>query len=79
MTQLEKYNKVFMECFGVKEDELAKLEYQSIPEWDSVGHMDFVSELEDAFDIMLDTDDIVEFSSYEVGKNILKKYEIELA
>jgi acyl carrier protein len=78
MLILEKYNHVFMECFGVDEEVLTTLEYQSIPAWDSVGHMDLVAELEDVFDIAFETDDIIEFSSYEKGKEILKKYDIEI-
>jgi acyl carrier protein len=54
------------------------LEYQSILEWDSVGHMTLVATLEEVFDIMLDTDDIIDFSSYEKGKEIMKKYDVEL-
>ena len=42
------------------------------------GHMSLVAMLEDAFDIMMDTDDIIEFSSYEKGKEIIRKYEIEI-
>lgn len=78
MTNLEKYNKAFIESFGINEDELAGLEYQGIPAWDSVGHMGLISELEDAFEIMFDTDDIIDFSSYEKGKELLKKYDVEV-
>ncbi len=74
MTALELYNKAFIDSFGIKEEELNGIEYQSIPAWDSVGHMNLVSALEDAFDIMMDTDDIIDFSSYEKGKEILAKY-----
>lgn len=73
MTNLEKYNKAFMETFEVEEDRLAGLEYQGIEAWDSVGHMELIAALEDEFDIMMDTDDIIEFSSYEKGKEILSK------
>lgn len=76
MTNLEKYKKVFTETFGVSEDVLEDLEYQGISEWDSVGHMTLVSELEDAFDIMMDTDDIIDFSSFKKGMEILSKYNI---
>lgn len=79
MNALEKYNQVIMECFGISDESaLANLEYQGIPEWDSVGHMDLIAELEDKFDIMMDTDDIIDFSSYEKGKEILKKYSIDM-
>jgi len=74
MTNLEKYNNAFCESFHIGEDCLPGLVYQSIDAWDSVGHMTLVAALEDAFDIMMDTDDIIDLSSYEKGKEILKKY-----
>lgn len=78
MTNLEKYNEAFTTTFGVEESALATLQYQGIPEWDSVGHMQLIAALEDAFDIMFDTDDIIDFNSYEIGKEFLKKYEVEV-
>lgn len=78
MTNLEKYTQAFVEILGVKAEEASKLEYQSIAAWDSVGHMSLMAELEDTFDIMMDTDDIIDFSSYEKGKEILNKYDVEL-
>lgn len=80
MTNLEKYNNAFMETFQISEEKLANLKYQDITAWDSVGHMTLVAALEDAFDIMMDTDDIIDFSSYEKGKEILAKaeYGVEL-
>lgn len=78
MTNLEKYNKVFCDTLQIDESKLAGLQYQSVELWDSVGHMTLMAELEDAFDIMMETDDIVDFSSYEKGKEILKKYEVEI-
>lgn len=78
MTNLAKYNDAFIESFGVSEDSLYTLAYQSIPEWDSVGHMQLIAALEDAFDIMFDTDDIIDFSSYEKGKEYMAKYNVEL-
>ena len=77
MTNLEKYNNVFCENLNVTADQLAGLKYQSVELWDSVGHMTLVAAIEDAFDIMLDTDDIIDLSTYEKGKEILKKYDIE--
>lgn len=78
MTNLEKYNKVFCDSFELDESKLAGLKYQGVDLWDSVGHMTLVANLEDTFDVMLETDDIVELSSYEKGIEILKeKYGIE--
>ena len=73
MNNLEKYNNAFIETFEITEDKLAGLKYQDIPAWDSVGHMSLIAALEDAFDIMMDTDDIIDLSSYEKGKEILAK------
>lgn len=78
MTNREKYNKAFMESFDVEESQLNGLAYQDVPAWDSVGHMGLISELEDAFDIQFETDDIVDFNSYEKGIELLKKYNVEV-
>lgn len=78
MTNLEKYNNAFTESFQIEESQLAGLEYQGTEEWDSVGHMTLIAALEDAFGIMMDTDDIIDLSSYEKGKEILSKnYDVE--
>ena len=53
-----------------------KLKYNDIPEWDSIGHMTLMSELEEGFNISIDTDDIIDFSSFKKGIQILKKYKI---
>jgi len=76
MTKNEKYNKAFIESFNIGEKDLENLTYQSISSWDSVGHMGLIAALEEEFDIMMDTDDIIDLSSYEKGKEILKKYDI---
>lgn len=79
MTAIEKYDEVFMKLFQVSKDELEGLSYQGIKAWDSVGHMDLVTELEQAFDIMMDTDDVIDLSSYKEGKRILKEnYDIDI-
>ena len=78
MSNYEKYVNAFVEGLEVNADKVEGLEYQSIAEWDSVGHMGLISAIEEAFDIMMDTDDIIEFSSFEKGKDILSKnYQIE--
>lgn len=78
MDNLKKYNEIMMESFLVDEEQLKGLEYQSVQDWDSVGHMTMIATLEEAFDVMLDTDDIIDFSSYEKGIEILKKYGIDM-
>lgn len=73
-----KYNTAFMESFGIEESALDGLEYESIVEWDSVGHMGLIAEIEEAFGIELEMDDVIDFSSYVKGKDILKKYNVEI-
>ncbi|MBT5421069.1 MAG: acyl carrier protein [Candidatus Cloacimonetes bacterium] len=78
MSNLEKYKEVFLEAFSVDENSIENLEYNSITDWDSVGHMGLIAGLEEAFEIMLEMDDIIEFSSYKRGVQILAKYMIEI-
>ena len=76
MTNLEKYRNAFVEGLGISEEIVDGLTFQSVTEWDSVGHMGLIAALEEAFDIVFDTDDIIDFSSFEKGKEILLKYDI---
>ncbi len=78
MSNLDKYIKVFTKTFSVNKSKLKKLKYQSISQWDSVGHMSMIGALEDAFKISMEMDDIIDFSSFEKGKKILKKYKITI-
>ena len=80
MTNLEKYTQAFVESFEVSEDDAKNLKYQDIKAWDSVGHMGLVANIEDGFDIMMETEDIIDLSSFEKGKEILEKnYEIDFS
>ena len=79
MSNLEIYDQSFCQSFSISISQLGEtLEYNSIPEWDSIGHMELIAALEEAFDIALEMDDIIDFSSYKKGKEILSKYEITL-
>ena len=74
MSNEEKYLKVFTGTLNISERAAREATYQDTDEWDSVGHMMLINALEDAFDIMMDTDDIVDLSSYEKGKEILSAH-----
>lgn len=78
MSNREKYNNAFITAFEIDESQLTGLQYQDVEAWDSIGHMNLVAELEDAFDIEMETDDIIDFSSYEKGIEIMHKYEVEI-
>ncbi|MBQ3818964.1 acyl carrier protein [bacterium] len=79
MSNIEKYTNAFVDAFEVTPDEAKNLKYQDIKAWDSVGHMGLVAALEDAFDIMLETEDIIDLSSYDRGKEILAKYDVDFS
>lgn len=79
MTNIEKYNDAFVEVFGVEiavlNDGFSK---DSVDTWDSVHQLNIIALLEESFDIMFDPEDIMEFTSYDKGREILKKYNVEL-
>jgi|TARA_B100001079_G_C16390091_1_gene506369 acyl carrier protein len=79
MTNLDKYKKVFTKTFNVSNSKLESLKYNEINEWDSIGHMTLVAALEEQFKITMETDDVVDLSSFKKGKQILvERYKIEI-
>ena len=77
MDNLEKYKKVFIDSLYIEEKKFNQnLKFNEIPEWDSIGHMTLIANLEGAFKISIETDDVTDFSSFTKGKEILKKYKI---
>lgn len=79
MTNINRLNKIFCEVFSVGESALqSDFDKCHIEGWDSVRQLSLTTAVEDEFDIMLDADDILEFTSYDNAQKILRKYEIEL-
>jgi len=78
ITNKEKYNQAFVECFSIEDaSTLENLAYNENPAWDSIGHMTLMAALEEGFNIVMETDDILNFSSYKKGLEIMEKYGIE--
>jgi len=76
---LERYKNAFIKSLSIEKESFKdNLEYNEIPEWDSIGHMTLMSGLEEEFNISLETDDIVDFSSFQKGIEILNKYNIKI-
>ena len=74
------YKEIFKSSLNIQDEQVTdQLKYNDIEEWDSIGHMSLVSAIEDKFKISLETDDIIDFSSYKEGIKLLKKYNIELS
>lgn len=78
MSNYEKYLNAFVTALEVAPGDAPALKYGESEQWDSVGHMTLVAALEDAFDIMMDMDDIIDLSSFEKGREILRKYDVEV-
>tara|TARA_B110000093_G_scaffold160164_1_gene180448 strand:+ start:310 stop:546 length:237 start_codon:yes stop_codon:yes gene_type:complete len=77
MKNKNKYIEIFLKSFSIDKKKFnEKIKYNDIPEWDSIGHMTLMSDLEDGFNISINTDDIIDFSSFKKGIQILKKYKV---
>lgn len=79
MSNREKYKETFIKSLSITEDKFnEKIKYNEIEEWDSIGHMTLISGLEESFKITFETDDIIDFSSFKKGQEILsKKYKVD--
>ena len=75
---LKNYEDIFIKSFSIDKKKLKNIKYNDIPEWDSVGHMTMIANLEEEFNITFEMDDIIDFSSYKTGMTILKKYKINI-
>lgn len=80
MENEEKLKRAFIKGIDIGEDaDFESLEYAKTDGWDSIAHMALIAALEEEFDIMIETDDVIDLSSYTVAKDILRKYEVALA
>ncbi len=79
MSNKQKYLDIFIESISINDKKFHEnIEYNEIPEWDSIGHMTLMASLEEEYKISLETDDIVDFSSFKKGAEILKKYNVNV-
>ena len=79
MTNVEKYNDIFVQVFGADVAQLGdSYSKETVPAWDSVHQLNIISLMEETFDLMLDPEDIMACTSYNAGKEILAKNGIEL-
>ena len=77
MSNKHKYQDIFIKSLSINSNKFNEnIKYNEIPEWDSIGHMTLMSGLEEGFGITMDTDDIVDFSSFKKGIEILRKYKV---
>lgn len=74
MNDREKLTDVFVSTFGIHADEVPRAAFKVTKQWDSVGHVNLMSAIEETFDISLEPDDILDFRNYGIGISILRKY-----
>ena len=80
MNSKKKYQDIFIKTLSIETAKFNEnLKYNEIPEWDSIGHMSLISALEEEYKISLETDDIVDFSSFKKGIELLKRYNVNVA
>ena len=80
MSAKKKYQYIFIKSLSIDSNKFNEnIKYNEIPEWDSIGHMTLIAALEEEYKISLETDDIVDFSSFKKGMEILKKYNINIS
>ena len=76
----EIYKETFISSLSIDQKNFSEdLKYNEIEEWDSIGHMALMAELETSFGITIKTEDLIEFESYKQGVDILKRYDIIVA
>ena len=79
MSNKHKYQDIFIKSLSINSKKFNEnMKYNEIPEWDSIGHMTLMSGLEEGFGITMETDDIIDFSSYNKGIEILTKYKVSV-
>lgn len=63
---------VFVDALALDETvDVERLAFRDVPAWDSVGHMALVAAIEDEFGVQLDTDQVIDLSSFAVARDLL--------
>ena len=78
MSNIEKLKEAFVEGLEIPMEEVETATMETVDKWDSIGQMSLVAIIEDAFGIEFEPDEVMQFTSFEAGKEILKNHNIEL-
>jgi acyl carrier protein len=80
VSQLQKLRESFRTALDLPADApVDDLQYQDNEKWDSLAHMSLIATLEDEFGVMIDTDDVINMSSFQEAIRILGKYGVEIS
>ena len=77
MTNIEKYKNAFIEGLEIPAEEVENATMESVDKWDSIGQMSLVAMIEDEFGFEMDPDEVMQFTSYAAGLDILKNHNVE--
>jgi acyl carrier protein len=80
MSTIDRLRADFRTAFGLPDDaDVDGLEYRGIEAWDSLAHMSLVARIEESFDVMLDTDEVLDLSSFSKAVEILGRHGVDAA
>jgi acyl carrier protein len=79
MIELGRLRDAFRGALNLPPDaEVDGLRYQDNDDWDSLAHMSLVAAIEDEFSVMIDTEDVINMSSFAEAVRILGKYGVDI-
>jgi len=80
LTALERLRVAFRTALGLPPDQdVDQLEYRGIEAWDSLAHMSLVAAIEDEFDVMIDTDEVIDLSSFAQAAQMLRNHDVDIS
>lgn len=78
MSVSDRLRTVFVDTLGLGPDvDVENLKYRDIEQWDSLGHMTLVAAIEDEFGVQLDTEQVIDMSSFKVALDMLRGMGVE--
>lgn len=77
MTNIEKYRNAFVEGLEIDLTEVEAAVMGECDKWDSIGQMSLIAIIEDAFGIEMEPEEVMAFTNYQAGIDILKNHNIE--
>lgn len=78
MANLENYKNCFVEGLELEIENVETASMETVTKWDSIGQMSLVALIEDAFSIELEPEELMSFTSYSAGIEILKSHGVDL-
>jgi acyl carrier protein len=76
----QKLKDAFIQAIGLPPDtDFSTVQYGQTTGWDSVAHMQLVAEIENSFDIMFSTEQVIDMSSFQKGREIVASHGVSFA